>query len=124
MNRKKLIICYSVISLFLFIFQEVYHFYGHGVVSFALKSIWIAPLFVGLLFTVFLFSKPAKGSSGLFRLSFNLMNTSLAVFTTGLILTGIVEIAGTDSPYILYFYVASVVFLIPASVLTMVSYIK
>ncbi|MBL1225661.1 hypothetical protein [Enterococcus sp. BWR-S5] len=124
MNRKKIIVSYTTIGLLLFLFQKVYHFYGHGVVSFALSSVWIAPLVVGILFVVFLFSKPDKGTTSLFRLSFNLMNTSLAVFTAGLILTGVTEIAGTDSPYILYFYIVSVLFLVPASVLTLVAYIK
>lgn len=124
MNRKKVIVSYTIIGLLLFLFQKVYHFYGHGVVSFALSSVWIAPLVVGILFAVFLFSKPDKGTTSLFRLSFNLMNTSLAVFTAGLILTGVTEIAGTDSPYILYFYIVSVLFLVPASVLTLVAYIK
>ncbi|WP_321387584.1 hypothetical protein [uncultured Enterococcus sp.] len=124
MNRKKVIVSYTTIGLLLFLFQKVYHFYGHGVASFALSSVWIAPLVVGILFAVFLFSKPDKGTTSLFRLSFNLMNTSLAVFTAGLILTGVTEIAGTDSPYILYFYIVSVLFLIPASVLTLVAYIK
>ncbi|MBP1047457.1 hypothetical protein I6N96_14320 [Enterococcus sp. BWM-S5] len=124
MNRKKLIISYLVISLLLFLFQKVYHFYGHGVTSFALESIWVAPLIVGSLFTVFVFSKPKKTGTSLFRLSFNLMNTSLAIFTAALVLTGVVEIAGTDSPYILFFYIVSFVFLVPACVLTMFSYIK
>ncbi|WP_086349387.1 hypothetical protein [Candidatus Enterococcus clewellii] len=124
MNRKKLVSSYLVIALLLFLFQKVYHFYGHGVISFALSSIWIAPLIVGLLFTVFLFGKPNKRDSSVFRLSVNLMNTSLAIFTVGLILTGVTEIAGTDSPYILYFYVVSFLFLVPASIVTMVAYIK
>lgn len=124
MNRNRMIVSYAIISLLLFIFQKVYHFYGHGVVSFALEFIWLAPLAAGLLFTIFLFSKPTKGHSSMFRLSFNLINTSLAIFTAGLILTGVTEIAGTDSPYILYFYVVSVLFLIPGLMVTLVAYIK
>ena len=117
MSRKNVLSTYLSISVGLFVFQRIYHHFGHGVVSPALRYCWVAPLVIGLLFLIFFTRNPQQAVTSRFRLGVNLMNTALATFTAGLILTGIVDIAGTDSPYILYFYIVGLIFLVPGSLL-------
>ncbi|MBL1229427.1 hypothetical protein IW492_09305 [Enterococcus sp. BWB1-3] len=52
-----------------------------------------------------------KESTGSFGLVLNLMNSALTAFTTSLILTEIVEIAGTVSLYVFTFFNSTAFFL-------------
>lgn len=89
---------YLMVSAGLFLFQLIYHHFGHGVVSNVLRYTWILPLMGGLLwfFQRRFFAKSAK------RLEFNLLNSSIAAFCVRNILYGILEIAGSDSPYLIF----------------------
>ncbi len=47
-NFKKTIIKYILLSLFLFIFQFVYHLFGHGVKSVYMSYAFILPILLGV----------------------------------------------------------------------------
>lgn len=97
---KRKIAGYIACSICLFFFQLIYHLFSHGVVSTGLKYVWLIPL-VGGLAVIFL-DWPLHTLSN--RLVFNMFNTSLALLCNVLILQGILDIAGSDSPYLTYFY--------------------
>ncbi|EGP4803208.1 hypothetical protein FRO31_002095, partial [Enterococcus faecium] len=96
MNKKKTFYSYFISSVILFIFQLVYHHFSHGVTSQALKWVWVIPMVGGAF--LFIFEKRLNTFQN--RLAFNLFNTGLASYIVGMILKGILEIAGASSPYI------------------------
>ncbi|HFC9215027.1 TPA: hypothetical protein QFV21_001400, partial [Enterococcus faecium] len=96
MNKKKTFYSYFISSVILFIFQLVYHHFSHGVTSQELKWVWVIPMVGGAF--LFIFEKILNTFRN--RLAFNLFNTGLASYIVGMILKGILEIAGASSPYI------------------------
>lgn len=96
MNKKKTFYSYFISSVILFIFQLVYHHFSHGVTSQALRWVWVIPMVGGAF--LFIFKKILNTFQN--RLAFNLFNTGLTSYIVGMILKGILEIAGTSSPYI------------------------
>ncbi|EME8270635.1 hypothetical protein KRC45_000940, partial [Enterococcus faecium] len=96
MNKKKAFYSYFISSVILFIFQWIYHHFSHGVTSQALRWVWVIPMLGGAF--LFIFKKILNTFQN--RLAFNLFNTGLTSYIVGMILKGILEIAGTSSPYI------------------------
>ena len=113
LNMKKTILAYVGSGLALFIFQYVYHLFGHGVTSISLKFVWLVPIIGGLV--IILLNVLLHTLSN--RLAFNLYNCGLACLANGMILKGILEIAGSDSPYLSYFYIISYSLLIVSMIL-------
>lgn len=70
--------------------------FSHGVTSQALRWVWVIPMVGGAF--LFIFKKILNTFQN--RLAFNLFNTGLTSYIVGMILKGILEIAGTSSPYI------------------------
>lgn len=100
LSMKKTILGYVGSGLALFIFQYVYHLFGHGVTSISLKFVWLVPIIGGLI--IILLNTPLHTLSN--QLAFNLYNCGLAILSNVMILKGILDIAGSDSPYLSYFY--------------------
>ncbi|MCO5451312.1 hypothetical protein [Enterococcus faecium] len=96
MNKKKAFYSYFISSVLLFIFPWIYHHFSHGVTSQALRWVWVIPMVGGAF--LFIFKKILNTFQN--RLAFNLFNTGLTSYIVGMILKGILEIAGTSSPYI------------------------
>ncbi|NTQ52879.1 hypothetical protein HQ884_00160 [Enterococcus faecium] len=96
MNKKKAFYSYFISSVLLFIFQWIYHHFSHVVTSQALRWVWVIPMVGGAF--LFIFKKILNTFQN--RLAFNLFNTGLTSYIVGMILKGILEIAGTSSPYI------------------------
>jgi hypothetical protein len=94
-----------VVSVLCVIVANVYALFGHGVRSDAMEYMFLYPLIGG--FVIKILSTLAVGdySRGRKRVGVNLYNSGLAALTCGALLRGIVEIAGTDSSYIHWFFV-------------------
>lgn len=106
MSRKKTILTYLGFTLFLFIFQFVYHKFSHGVISQELKFIWLIPLAGGIIAFVadLLFHFLSM------RMAVNCYNTALAVLANELLLNSILYIAGSDSPHLMIYPLTSMAF--------------
>lgn len=102
----KTVVRYVISSIFLFIFQVVYHQFSHGVVSPALRYVWIVPI-VGLIIWIIVASVSHS------KLSF-LYHAGIVILINGFILQGILEIAGSDSPYIVFYFIVSFLCIIVA----------
>ena len=107
MSIKKTFFTYLSCSIALFVFQSIYHLFCHGVVSIGLKYVWILPLLGGLI--VLLLNFPLNFLNN--RFAFNLYNSGLAFIINAVILQGILDIAGSDSPYVHYFYLLATILL-------------
>lgn len=96
-------------SVFLYIFKTVYNYFGHGVTSSALDSAWYWPLFLLVFLLVLGMVKPAMIKTAPMRASFRCYLLAVISVVIGRVLTGIFEIAGTSSGYVLVYYIAALV---------------
>jgi hypothetical protein len=102
----KTVIVYLIISIFCFAVNRIYAIFGHGVSSAYMTWMFLYPLLGGALFYLIieLFLKNIKHASK-YRLFYNIYNSAIAILTVGSFLKGIFDIAGTNSPYVLYYFV-------------------
>jgi surface polysaccharide O-acyltransferase-like enzyme len=106
MNKGKRLWPYLVAAAVCLIIANVYALYGHGVRSDAMDYMFLYPLIGGLVIKVLSMLLHGDYSRGVKRVGVNLYNSGLAALACGALLRGIVEIAGTDSVYISWFFVA------------------
>lgn len=101
----KKIIGYLLTTLGLFIFQLVYHHFGHGVISQTLRYVWLLPL-AGLLIWLVLqgFFKQRVG-----EMTFKFLNAAVASLIFWASVNGILEIAGSDSPYLFVYWIVAAI---------------
>ena len=118
-NYKKIIIIFSVATLFCIVFDLIYTALGRGMSSNHLKYMFLYPLLMGDgVYTLLHIAKfnNVKGA--------NLYNASIITFVIYNIMSGIFKIAGTDSNYISWYLIAGVILLIGAIVEFVVGVIK
>lgn len=101
---NKTIITYIILSAAAFLFDKVYALFGHGVTSAWMSNMYLFLLASGAaVFTLLkLFAPNITGCKG-YRLIYNLYNSGIAVFVNGMLLKGILEIAGGTSGLIRWF---------------------
>lgn len=97
---RKTAAVYLVVSLVTITANYIYGQFGHGVHSAAMTWMFLYPLIGGTLVYILMAILPVAGSqeSG-YRLFSNVYNSGIATLTASSFLKGILEIAGTDSPY-------------------------
>ena len=102
---RKTIIVYVLLSLLMIVINYVYGIFGHEVSSPAMTWMFLYPLVGGVLFFL-LIDVLTPGSTEIagYRVFFNIYNSGIATLTLGHFLKGILDIAGTSSPYIILFY--------------------
>ena len=108
MNKNiKTAFIYTCTAVFAFIFDRIYAIFSHGVNSASMSLVWLWLLCSGTVFYLileFICGKIKK--SVMNRLSKNIYNSGVAVFVTGMLLQGIIEIAGIDSELLLFYKIA------------------
>ncbi len=105
-DTKKTILVYLLLALTAILVDNVYAIFGHGVRSAAMTWMFLYPLLGGTMFYLIIdrWTQGIGGSKG-YRAFYNLHNSGIATLTVGSFLKGILEIAGADSLYVLYFQV-------------------
>jgi len=104
MNTKTTVKVYGFTTLFCIALNHIYSLFGHGVSSSFMSYAFVFSLMLGVVgFMVF-------GRLNLDnRIAFNLYNAGIATLTVGSILRGIIDIAGADTTYpVFYFFVGTV----------------
>lgn len=102
-SLTKTSIVYVCLAIFSVIFNLVYGLFSHGVSSESMSSIWIYLILASIFFLILNIIHSASKKSGGFRFFYNIFNSGMALFCIGLLLSGIFEIAGTDSSYLKYY---------------------
>ncbi|HWQ71126.1 MAG TPA: hypothetical protein VN370_02285 [Desulfitobacteriaceae bacterium] len=113
-NRRirKTILVYLIISLLAVAIDNIYAVFGHGVSSAAMTWMFLYPLLGGTLFYLLIeLLLPGICQFTGYRVFYNVYNSGIAVLTTGSFLKGILDIAGTNSPYVVLFSVAGWLFI-------------
>lgn len=111
---------YLAISLFCLVFGVVYEHFSHGVYSNAMVYAFAYPLCLGAFpfFTVCAFGGKLKERILLSGASARLWAYGVATLTVGSILSGVLEIYGTDSDLLIVYPIAGAVLLLAAAVKT------
>lgn len=95
------------LSLFTLVFGIVYHTFSHGVTSPLMANAWMPVAGAAAFYTLVWLVLPAVSKRPFYRLTVNLLNTATAWQSLGMILSAVIVIAGSSSPYLpLYSWVA------------------
>jgi zinc transporter ZupT len=121
---RKTILVYIVLSLTAIAVDNIYAIFGHGVSSPAMTWMFLYPLIGGALI-YFLIERliPGVSRSPDYRLFYNVYNSGIATLTMGSFLKGILDIAGTSSPYTVLFNVTGWLFAAAGLILLTLRYI-
>ena len=103
---RKTVLVYLLLSLAAIAVDNIYALFGHGVRSAFMSLMFLYPLVGGTAVYLLLeLLAPRVSREPGYRLFSNLYNSGIAGLTTASFLQGVLEIAGTNSPYINAFYV-------------------
>lgn len=105
-NRiRKTIVVYLLLALVAVAVNLIYGFFGHGVRAAAMTGMFLYPLLGGALGYLLIDRYMAFITRFVvYRVGYNSFNSGLAALTVGSFLKGILEIAGTNSPYLIIFF--------------------
>jgi len=103
---RKTIWIYLILSVTAVVVNKVYGIFGHGVDSPSMTWMFLYPLLGGALFYFIIerFIPHIIKFSG-YRVFYNMYNSGIATLTFGSLLKGILDIAGTNSTYLVFFYI-------------------
>jgi len=93
------------------LFEKIYYLFSHGVESVFFRYLFCYPLACFAVFVSLSLFVPKIRLLRLYRVFFNFLNSGVALMMTGNILRGVLDIAGSDSPYIPYFWIFGAVFI-------------
>ena len=95
---KKIVISYTLITIFFFAFSRIYEAFSFGETSVHMHYLFAVPLVGGIILANLLKVLPYFS-----RISLNLWNSAIAIITTGTLFRGIVNLSGRsttlDVPY-------------------------
>ena len=95
---KKIVISYTLITIFFFAFSRIYEAFSFGETSVHMHYLFAVPLVGGIILAILLKVLPYFS-----RISLNLWNSAVAIITAGTLFRGIVNLSGRsttlDIPY-------------------------
>lgn len=111
-------VAYASVSAFAFIFNKIYALFSHGVSSDAMSEMWIWLLILGTLFYILLETLFYSGSEkSVSKAGSNVYNSGTAVVIVGMLIQGIVDIAGTGSDFIIIYRIAGISLMVTGAVI-------
>ena len=110
MSARKTAVVYLFATLFCIVLNYVYSLFGHGVSSPFMSYAFVFSLVLGVIGFLLLDRLNLNN-----RVAFNLYNAGIATLTVGSILRGVIDIAGADTVYpVYYFYVGAILVVVGA----------
>lgn len=105
MKLNKTIITYSLLTIGIYLFARIYQLFGHGVTSPWMSNAYPYVLGLGVLvFTLLQIAIPQIVQQKGYRLFYQIYNSGVAILINGMLLRGILEIAGSSSAYVPWFF--------------------
>lgn len=124
-KSNKTIIVYLAVSIFLIIVNKVYAIFGHGVSSGYMTWMFLYTLLGGSVFYLLIgLLQPELVKYSGYRAFYNLYNSGIALMTVGSFMKGVFEIAGTDSPFVAYYFMIGFLFITAGFVIIVRSFFK
>ncbi len=104
MKLKNTIITYSLFTIGIYLFAKMYELFGHGVTSLWMSNAYLYLLGLGVFaFVLIKMSIPEIVQQRGFRPFYQIYNSGIAILINGMLLRGILEIAGGSSAYVSWF---------------------
>jgi hypothetical protein len=127
-NEKQIrnaILGYLILSAVAVAVDKVYGVFGHGVDSASMTWMFLYPLLGGALFYFIIerFIPHVTKFTG-YRVFFNIHNSGIATLTIVNLLKGIFEIADTNSPYLVYYYIIGGIFILAGVIIVFIMVIN
>jgi len=105
MNLNKTIIRYVLYAIGVFLFAKIYTLFGHGVTSLWMSNAYLYLLGLGaFVFILLKIILPDIAQYKGYRLFCQTYNSGMAILINGMLLYGILEIAGGTSVYVSWFF--------------------
>lgn len=118
MKLKNTIITYIILTAAAYIFDKIYALFGHGVSSPWMSNMYICLLILGVVvYTALSAAIPDIVLRKGYRLFYNTYNSGIAVLITGMLLKGILDIAGGTSRFVSWFLYTAYGFLAAALII-------
>lgn len=118
----KTVVTYGIVSILTYIVNKIYGLFGHGVSSASMTWMFLYPFIGGvLIYGLIWFIIPRIKEIPGYRGFYNIYNSGIAILTVASFMRGIFEIAGTDSPYLKYYFMVGWSFIIFSIFLMIVS---
>ena len=102
---KTTVIVYAVVTGLCIALNYVYSLFGHGVSSPFMTYAFVYSLVLGVLGFIVIGRLQLNN-----RVAYNLYNAGIATLTVGSFLRGILDIAGADTVYPLYYFIVGTLF--------------
>jgi len=112
---NKTVVVYTFLAVFAVIFTKIYGLFGHGVTSLWMSNMYL--VLVGGGAVIFLTIKGLAvdiTDCTMFRLFYNIYNSGIAIIVNGMLLKGILEIAGATSGIVVWFLYVGTAFIVCA----------
>jgi hypothetical protein len=105
MKLNKTIITYSLFTIGIYLFAKIYTLFGHGVTSPWMSHAYLCLLGLGVLvFFLLKIAIPEIVQQKGYRFFYQIYNSGVAILINGMLLRGILEIAGGSSAYVAWFF--------------------
>lgn len=106
---KKTIFYHLLAASSLLLFSVIYHQYGHGQFALIMYLSFIYPLLVAIAYWIIvLFKLTVSLQSKGYRLGYNSLNSGIATLSIACVIKGIFIIAGTNSSYLILFWIMGI----------------
>lgn len=119
MSTKKTAVIYLFTTLFCMALNYAYSLFGHGVSSPFMSYAFIFSLVLGFVGFILLGWLDLDN-----RVAFNLYNAGIATLTVGSILRGIIDIAGADTTYPVFYFFTGTVFVVVGGLIYFYQWIR
>ncbi len=119
MSTKKTASTYLFTTLFCIALNYVYSLFGHGVSSPFMSYAFVFSLVLGVVGFILLGWLDLDN-----RVAFNLYNAGIATLTVGSILQGIIDIAGADTTYPVFYFFIGTVFVVVGGLMYFYQWIR
>jgi hypothetical protein len=105
MKLNKTIITYSLFTIGIYLFAKIYMLFGHGVTSPWMSHAYLYLLGLGVfVFFLLKIAIPEIVQQKGYRFFYQIYNSGVAILINGMLLRGILEIAGGSSAYVAWFF--------------------
>lgn len=108
LDIKKSVFIYLAVSIFLIILNYVYSLFSHGVSSNYMVYMFVYPL-IGVVINLILLMNKKKLNIKMFYTGKSILNYGIATLVVGSFIKGVLEIAGTDSIYLIYYFYIGII---------------
>jgi hypothetical protein len=119
MNTKAIVKTYAFATLFCIVFHAVYALFGHGVSSPYMTYAFVFSLVLGVAGSVVLGQLHVHD-----RTAFHLYNAGVATLTVGSVLRGIIDIAGADTTYPVYYFVVGTILVVVGTLMYLCQWVQ